>query len=212
MPFQLDEFLRLRPFAYHVTHRQNVALLRASSRLRTAASVIREAGALHLLALRRERDVPVHIADGAVVLKDQRPLIAANLELPSEWSVSDFVAYLNSFVYFWPGWDRGMVGAGQRLLSHYEADAPAVLRCSTADLLAANPDVEPEFCPFNSGAPRYHSGKRAFRGPNLFTAATRFPRRASAVVEMAFRGDIQLPSTTQLRSQACWAGLFDVAS
>ena len=100
MPFQLDEFIRLRPFAYHVTHRENVRLLKASRRIRTAESVIRESGAVHLLGLRREHDSAVQVAGGTVVLKDQRPLIAANLELPPEWSVADFVAYLNGFVYF----------------------------------------------------------------------------------------------------------------
>jgi hypothetical protein len=171
--------------------------------------MIREAGATHLQALRRERDVSVRVAEGTVILKDQRPLIAANLQLPAEWSMADFVAYLNGFVYFWPGWDRGLIGAGQRLLAHYEADGPGVLRCSTSDLLAANPDLVPEFCPFNSGAPRYHSGRRAFRGPSLFTESARFPRRASQVVELAFRGDVQLPPSTQLRAESGWSSLFD---
>jgi hypothetical protein len=186
--------------------------LRETGRIRTAASLIRETGALHLLAMRREHDVPLQVAEGSVVLKDQGPLITANLALPTDWSVSDFVAYLNSFVYFWPGWDRGLIGAGQRLLAHYEVDGPGVLRCSTADLIAANTHVVPEFCPYNSGAPRYHSGKRAFRGPNLFTQSDRFPRRASEVVELAFRGDVQLPESTQLRSEGGWASLFAVAS
>ena len=211
VPFQLDEFLRLRPFAYHVTHRNNVDLLRSSGRIRTAASVIRDSGALHLLSLRRQNDMVVRGADGAVVLKDQHPLIAANLELPSDWSMAEFVAYLNGFVYFWPGTDRVPVGAGQRLLAHYEAEGPGVLRCPTADLIRANPEVPPEFCPFNSGAPRYHSGKRAFRGPSLFTDAAHFPRRASDVVELAFRGDIVLPNTTLIRSESGWANLFLVA-
>jgi hypothetical protein len=208
VPFPLDEFIKLRPFAYHVTHRDNVELLRGSRQIRTAASVIQEAGALHLLALRRERDVAVRVSEGSVVLKDQRPLIAANIALPPEWSVADFVAYLNGFVYFWPGSDRALIGAGRRLLAHYEVDGPGVLRCPTADLLGANPQIEPEFCPFNSGAPRYHSGKRAFRGPNLFTNAAHFPRRASEVVELAFRGDIALPNSTQLRSKVGWNSLF----
>jgi hypothetical protein len=207
--FELDEFVRLRPFAYHVTHRDNVDLLRASRRIRTATSVIREAGAVHLLALRREQDVPIRVREGLVVLKDQRPLIAENIRLHSEWSVADFVEYLNSFVYFWPGSDRGLIGAGQRLLSHYEADGPGVLRCATADLFDSNPRIEPEFCPFNSGAPRHHSGKRAYRGPNLFKTAAHFPRRASEVVELAFRGDVDLPHSTQLRSNVGWVSLFE---
>jgi hypothetical protein len=132
------------------------------------------------------------------------------MELTAEWSLGEFVEYLNSFTYFWPGNDRGPIGPGQRLLDHYEADGPAVLRIATEDLLHENASMAPEFCAFNSGAPRYHSGKRAVRGPHLFKSAAAFPRRASEVVEVAFRGDVFLPPTTLVRRAAEWAASSSV--
>jgi hypothetical protein len=130
------------------------------------------------------------------------------MELTTGWTLSEFVQYLNGFTYFWPGQDRGPIGPGQRLLEHYESDGPIVLRAPTRDLLREN-DFQPEFCSFNSGAPRYHSGKRAVRGPHLFTSAAAFPRRASEVVEVAFRGDVALPANTLLRSAGGWEKLFE---
>jgi hypothetical protein len=209
MPFDIDEFTRLRPYVFHVSDRTNLPALRSTRRLRTAANLIRSANRPEWLVLRRTD--PVHLAtpDGLVVLKDQRPLIAANMVLTAEWSLGEFVQYLNSFTYFWPGNDRGPSGPGQRLLDHYQADGPVLLRIATEDLLRANASMQPEFCPFNSGAPRYHSGRRAVRGPHLFKPAAEFPRRASEVVELAFRGDVALPSTTLIRSAGGWANLFE---
>ena len=208
MPFDIDEFARLRPYLYHVSDRGNLPVLRATRQLRTAASLIRSAHRLEWLNLRRAEPVRLATPDGTIVLKDQRPLIAANIELTAEWSLGEFVQYLNSFTYFWPGNDRGPIGAGQRLLDHYEEEGPVVLRVPTLDLLRENALTQPEFCAFNSGAPRYHSGKRAIRGPHLFKTAAEFPRRASEVVEVAFRGDVTLPVATRLRAIGSWDDLF----
>ena len=212
MPFAVEEFVRLRPFAYHVTSRYNLDLLRLSGWIRTAAELIRASDRPELLGVRRQSEVAIETTFGRVVLKDQRPLIAANLQLAAGWSLGDFVEYLNSFTYFWPGRDRGPIGPGQRLLDHYEADGPLVLRVPTIDLLRANPDVLPEFCAFNSGAPRYNAGRRAFRGPHLFCVADQFPRAASEVVELAFRAAVSLPSTTLMRTPSGWLGFYESAS
>jgi len=141
-------------------------------------------------------------------LKDQKPLIEANTELPEGWSFSDFVRFLNGFAYFWPGSESGPIGPGRRLLHHYEVDGPIVLRVPTLDLIQKNPSLPPLFSAFNSGAPRYHSGRKAKRGPDLFSVADTFPRRASEVVELAFRGNTVLPESTSLRTADGWAKFF----
>lgn len=140
--------------------------------------------------------------------KDQHPLIEANTQLSPEWDFGDYVQYLNGFVFFWPGTQAGPIGPGRRLLDHYEADGPLVLRIATDRLLSENSRLVPQFCPFNSGAPRYNAGRRASRGPNLFSSAHTFPRRASEVVEVAFRGDVVLPELTECRTAAGWGPLF----
>src|SRR5262245_17482918 len=81
MAFLLSEFSRLRPFAYHVTNRENFAALRSSRQLHTAESILRRAQRLDLLRCRRVEYVQLATAEGVVVLKDQRPLIEANTAL-----------------------------------------------------------------------------------------------------------------------------------
>jgi hypothetical protein len=211
MTFLLSEFTRLRPFAYHVTSRDNLPALRSSRRLRTTESLLRQAGRIDLLRQRRAQYVALETPDGVVVLKDQGPLIEANIALAEGWDFGDFVAFLNGFTFFWPGTDESPIGPGRRLLEHYEADGPLVLRARTTDLLEANRGVSPQFCPFNSGAPRYSAGQPAQRGPDLFTSASQFPRRASEVVELAFPTDVLLPATTEHRTTVGWLCLFEPA-
>lgn len=208
MAFALTEFLDLRPYVYHVTSRENTEVLRRARMIRTTHTLLRLADRLDLLRQRREGYVSLRTPDGVVVLKDQKPLIEANTILAGGWNFGSYVEFLNGFTFFWPGTDVGPIGSGRRLLAHYEADGPLVLRIPTADLLNANLGIAPEFCAFNSGAPRYNAGKPARRGPDLFSPAQSFSRRASEVVELAFRGDVALPATTQSRSATGWSDSF----
>lgn len=208
MAFDLADFVRLRPFAYHVTSRDNAPALRRSRHIHTTQSLLQRANRLDLLRHRRRDYVSIATPEGVVVLKDQKPLIEANTALAAGWDFGSFVAYLNTFAYFWPGSEAAPIGPGRRLLDHYEADGPLVLRVRTTDLLGANPDSKPQFCPFNSGAPRYNAGEPARRGPDLFSEAAEFPRRASEVVELAFRRDVALPATTECRTAYGWSPFF----
>ncbi|HEY4302834.1 MAG TPA: hypothetical protein VGM82_00090 [Gemmatimonadaceae bacterium] len=208
MAFAISEFIRLRPFAYHVTNRDNAKPLRTSKRIRTTQSLLQDGDHLHLLRKRRTEYVSVTTAGGVVVLKDQKPLIEANTALTHGWAFGDYVAFLNGFTFFWPGTDLGPIGQGRRLLDHYEADGPLVLRIATTDLFSANVNLTPEFCAFNSGAPRYNAGKPASRGPDLFAPAHEFPRRASEVAELAFRGDVVIPTTAEYRNTNGWSLFF----
>jgi hypothetical protein len=212
MAFDLSEFARLRPFAYHLTSRINADALRRTRRLRTAASLLNSANRLDLLRTRRAGYIEIETPDGNVVLKDQRPLIEANTSLPPEWEFGDLVQFLNGFVFFWPGSNAGPIGPGRRLLDRYQGDDSVILRVGTEELFAENGDATPEFCPFNSGAPRFHAGRAAPRGPELFTGASQFPRRASEVVELGFRGDVALPPGTEYRAGSEWVGFFDLLS
>jgi hypothetical protein len=208
MAFQLGDFVQLRPFVYHVTSKENLPGLRQTGIIRTTLNLVTAAERLDLARQRRKEYVIIDTPDGSIVLKDQKPLIENATELFEGWSFDDLIFYLNSFVYFWPGTDRGPINSGQRLLDHYEADAPAVLRISTPDLFNANRASVPVFSAFNSGATRYNKGKRAFRGPDLFTSADIFPRRASEVIELGYKVDVTLPKTTEVRSAMGWIGVF----
>jgi hypothetical protein len=206
--FSLSEFIRLRPFAYHLTDRANISALVACLVLEPAADLLHRAGEASLLRQRRAQEMPIWVDGRKVVLKDQRPLTFANAELAPGWEPGDLVEHLNRHVFFWPGGDRGPLKYGERLFEAYEASSTSVLRVATAELFALNPDREPLFCPFNSGAPRMQAGRRVARGPDLFTPASAFPRRASEVVELVFNGPVMLPASTQMRrADGEWAEL-----
>lgn len=206
MSFQLDEFIRLRPFLYHVTCRENLQAVRIHRRIHTTLSLLKAANRLDLADVRRESYVPLDTPFGRLLLKDQRPLIEANVQLAPEWDFAAFVRYLNGFTFFWPGNDDGPIGSGRRLLAHYEPEGPVVLRIPTRDMLSVNGALTPEFSAFNSGAPRFHSGRPARRGPDLFAPASAFPRRAAEVIEVAFWADVALPESVAFREDG-WIDL-----
>ena len=208
MAFTLDQYASLRPFLYHVTARQNLARLRGTRRLESASAILRAAGREDLLRTRRPDPITITVGGDDFVLKDQRPLVAANLALNAGWQLDDFVEYLNDHVYFWPGDAIGMVGPGGRLLAHYAPESPLVLRVPFRALLAANSDVPPLFSPYNSGAPRMQRGSPVKRGPHLLRPAHQARRRPHEVVEVAFRGGLVLPSETSLLGdQETWVSL-----
>jgi hypothetical protein len=65
--------------------------------------------------------------------------------------------------------------------------------------MVANPNTEPLFCRFNSGAPRVVGGRRSPRGVTTFQPAGMFAGTPSDVVEVVFERSIVLPSSID-----CW--------
>jgi hypothetical protein len=206
--FDLQEFIALRPFVYHVTDRTNVARLRRLRCIQPAADLLNLAGQKELIRQRRTEAKTIVIDSETVILKDQSPLIFANVVLAPVWSAEDFVEYLNEHVYFWPGSSGGPVESGARLHDRYRVEEPAVVRVRTADLLSANQSQVPLFCPYNSGAPRMQAGRGAPRGPDLFQPATKFQRTPGKVVELVFCCEVHLPPRTELSERpSIWTAL-----
>ena len=201
MSFTLDRYAVLRPFLYHVTARENLARLERTRRIEAASAILRKAGREDLVRARRAEPLTVTVGQDSVILKDQHPLVAANVTLVSGWTFEDFVEYLNDHVYFWPGDAMTLVRPGDRLLAHYAPESPLILRVPFTALVAANSDLPPLFSPYNSGAPRMQRGKGVKRGPDLFSAAEQFRRRPHQVVEVAFPGGVVLPSDTTVAGE-----------
>jgi hypothetical protein len=199
--FTISQFAELRTYLYHVTARENLVRLRRTMRLEPTALLLQAAGRSDLLRVRRERTTAVRINGDEVVLKDQRPLIAANAALPPNWEFGDLVQYLNEHVFFWPGDALAAVAAGRRLLAHYADAGVVVLRVRLNAVLELNPDAVPLFCPYNSGAPRQHRGNPVPRGPDLFRPAGEARRRRHEIIEIGFRSAVSLPLETQVAGE-----------
>jgi hypothetical protein len=197
--FTVEEFGELRPFLYHVTARENLRRLQRTHRLETAEHLLRGGGRADLLRQRRPTSVSLLLDGETAVLKDQRPLIEANVSVVPPWTFGDFVEFLNQHVYFWPGDAIGPIVSGVRLLAHYAEELPLVLRVRLSDLLNVNPGAVALFSPYNSGAPRMQRGEPVRRGPDLFRPAHAARRKRFEVIEVAFRGTVTLPSTAEVR-------------
>lgn len=136
------------------------------------------------------------------MLKDQKPLIEANVALEPPWTMGDFVEYLNCIVFFWPGYHDGPIASGRRLHGTYEREHPLVLRIPTADLFESQ--SHPLFAIFNTGATRMQKGMKISRGLNEFRDAATCLRKASEVKEVGFASSVALPDGTCRRTPSGW--------
>jgi hypothetical protein len=197
MGFHIDDYELLRPYVYHTSPSRNAARILALRRIDPTAALLEVGGRTDLLRSKRDKDVTLTIDGYAVLIRDQMPLIPANINFEAGWALPDLVEYVNRRVFFWPGGLGGPIGYGAKHFGRYAAERPVVLRVRLRSLLAANPGAKPEYSRYNSGAARQNQGKRIPRGPNTFVAAGRFAGTAGQVKEVAFAAHVLLPSDTE---------------
>lgn len=192
----IDKFIQLRPFLYHLTCRENAEKIVAGQILFSANELIRMSGERanrRISRIRRTASTPLVIGHDTYFLRDQLPISEINLAkcLTDSWGVGDFINHLNDRVFMWP-----TIG---RLMSHYltyESEKPVIFRFSTAEMLASNPHVK--FCRLNSGATRsnsYLGGAPPDRGSKTFLSAVEFDLSPSRVVEVTFEKQCSIVGT-----------------
>ena len=193
MPIDLQRFVALRPYLYHLTASENVQRIIRTRILESASSLMAAArDVTHLRRKRREHRV-IGVGAERVVIRDQAPLHAGNIQLEDGPSFEDIVQLLNERIFFWPGGPSGPNAYGERYFGRYRDEDPAVLRIRTSDVVADPRNTEPEFCRFNSGSPRWSGGRASPRGPSTFAGPAIATYRPSAVVEVTFVGRVHLP-------------------
>ncbi|HEX8360975.1 MAG TPA: hypothetical protein VF613_12745 [Longimicrobium sp.] len=209
MSFDLDHFVRIRPFAFHLTSADNLLRIRRERRLHPALDLIQMAGQPDLARTHRPVAVRIEIEGDSVHLRDQAPLKRSNVTLDEAWTFGHVVELLNRRVFFWPGQAGGPIPSGQRHFERYAGERVKILRVPTRALFAANPALSPEFCKWNSGAPRWSGGIRPVRGPDTFHSAGQAPYGAAQVVELTFPGSVVLPQDSQIAETAAgpWSAL-----
>lgn len=188
-----DRLSRLRPYAFHLTARENLSRIRRVGRLESAQQLCTLAGRQDLLAARRGDDAEIVIEDDHVLIRDQRPLYERCMDLGTR-PFGAFLADLNRRVFFWAGSASGLGRYGAAHYERYRSDRTVVLRVSMVALLEQG---EPELCRYNSGAPRPHGGRRAPRGLETFVPLTTWNESAARVVEVTFRDAVALPAGTE---------------
>jgi hypothetical protein len=210
MPLDLRDFSRLRPYLYHLTAEENIARIRTTAVLESAAALAQRAGQNAVLISKRNLHVPIWIDGVEVLLRDQAPLHRGNIRLEGGWTFEDFVRHLNEHVFFWPGRADGPIPYGIRHYGRYAEEPPQILRMLFQDLQLANPIVQLRFSRSNSGSPRWSRGIPAPRGPNTFTLASSATFGPSQVVEVTAMEALVLPVNTEVgpRPNGPWRPLF----
>ncbi len=118
------------------------------------------------------------------------------MSLKGGWQLVNLIDVLNSLVFFWPGKFDKPIDYGVRHYNRYAEENPKIIRMKSADLFSAN--LAPLFCAFNSGSPRCTGGKGSPRGTDTFVTAAAFPKTASGVVELTFKGSVHLPASAEI--------------
>lgn len=212
MSFELNDYIRVRPYLYHLTSRQNAARIRRIRRLESASALMHSAGNASAVSHRRRHHLVVHVEGEAVHIRDQAPLHAGNVRFDGGWSIADLIRALNERVFFWPGTASGPISYGVRHFERYKDEQPVVIRVSAEELFGLNADSTPLFCKYNSGSPRCSGGIGSPRGPATFVAAAAAGFRPPQCVEVTFAGGGVLLPPQALTSGAPtgpWTPLFD---
>ncbi len=210
MPFNLDELIATYPLVYHLTARANLARISQTRQLESAAALMRSAGRLDLLQVRRAESATIEVGGSTVILRDQAPLHAGHILFEDGWDLARLLESLNGRVFFWPGREGGPITYGQRHFQRYAEEGPVILRIRLRDLVEANPGRTPLFCRYNSGSPRTTGGRKSPRGPRTFLPCGQFPDDHRRVVEVTFEELVGLPAEATevwLDAEAGWRRL-----
>ena len=198
MGFAIQDLIRLRPFAYHTSGRENFNAIRRRSELRSASVILEGTGHDHLLTNRRKSSVTLQVNGETVVIRDNRPLRPASVRLLGGWSLSDLLRELNSRVFLWPGWESRPIRRGRSHFERYEAEGPVfTIRIPLPSLIAANHDRDLWVTRCNSGSARHHGGQPVPRGPSTFQLPEEATFRVSEVIELSYVGAARLPTDAQ---------------
>lgn len=191
----LERIIAVWSHCYHVTFEKNLASIRQWHALLPAQVLFEAAAAGELCGGRRSCDIVLRIRGEQVVVRNQRALDPASLDLGPDGTLGEYVACLNSRTYFWPGTLAGPRDDGLTMLGR-PGPASVMLRIPSRSLIGANPASRLYVSKCNTGAARMEDGLKSRRGPDVFELCERFCGRGSDIVEISFPGAVDLPSDT----------------
>jgi hypothetical protein len=139
----------------------------------------------------------IRVGGQTVVLRNQRALNPQALDLPFDCSLSDYVAFLNNRVYFWPGTSVGPIAEGVRLLSHGSSVPSAIIRVDSKSLLESNEQAAILVATCNTGATWVNGSDKSLRALDLFRPLSEYSDDPRAIVEVSFINAARLPKCSE---------------
>jgi hypothetical protein len=193
---QIEQFIKLRPFLYHLTDRRNLDNIFQTKMIYSTIDLVKKSNLSEveqkvLLMNKRKSHSAIPLGDRIIYIRDQNPILENNLKktLTKGWKVSDFYMLLNSRVFFWPTIDRL-----NRHYKRYLNEHPIILRVKTSEIIELN--INPEFSRLNTGATRSNAkwnGGPPARGENTFYRMDKYPHANGSIAEVTFVDFCKLP-------------------
>lgn len=183
----LGKFIDYAPYIYHLTSPQNAKRIIKEGKLYSANALIDMTDDAKDKEIKRQKRFTHRslLIDGTeVLLRDQRPIseIALAKCLTDNWTVADFLFFLNERVFMWPNLNRL-----KRHYNRYKNENPVIFRFATKEMIEANPHVK--FARLNTGATRansYLGGRAPERGLQTFLKAENYIFSIGSVAEVTF--------------------------
>jgi hypothetical protein len=194
--FSMEQYAKLRPTLWHVTHRANLDRIRTSRILLPAEQLT----AVPLKEVRRGRKID----SGTPVLRDQDLLHEKCIEFSEGFSFADLLSELNRRVFFWPGSRDRPIRPGQRSIDRY-SNSDVIIRLS---FLEVEKERSARITARKVRGMRMQHGKRVPRGPNTFLQAPECDFPPSKVVEVTFLQSVKLPRDCEVA--CCLGGRWEI--
>lgn len=194
---KIEEFLSVWSHSYHVTFEVNLQSIRNLRILRPASTLLEGTEHFRWTRERRIRDVMIRMQGERILLRNQIPLDPASIDLGTTATLQDYVACLNSYVFFWPGTCSGPIQGGLRLFERNGGQRSMVIRTETRSLIDANPTAPIYVTTCNSGATWIEGGNRVCRSPEIFRRLDRSAEVVANIHEICFRASVHLPENAE---------------
>jgi hypothetical protein len=197
LPVNLEPIITHWTHCYHVTAVVNLRGIRRSRVLFPAATLFRSTDQSDLLSCRRTRDLQLRFQNQEILVRNQTPLDPDHIDLGSTETFEEYVACLNTYVFFWPGTASGPTLDGARMFRQTVGVKSALTRVPTRSLFEVNEHSIIHLSTCNTGASWLQEGKKSQRGIGVFQRAESFAEPPERIEEIMFRGSVNLPDDSE---------------
>jgi hypothetical protein len=194
---QFDDFVSVWSHSYHVTFEANLESMRNLRILWPARTLLEDTEHSRFIHERRTRDLMVPMQGERILLRNQIPLDPGSIDLGTTATLQDYVACLNSYVFFWPGSCSGPIQDGRRMFQRTGGQRSIVIRMETRSLIDVNPGVPIYVTTCNSGATWTEGGNKVRRSPDIFRRLDQSAEMIATIHEICFRTSVHLPEDAE---------------
>ena len=209
-PVNLEPIIIYWTHCYHVTAVVNLRGIRHLRVLFPASTLFRKMERSELLSCRRTHDVQLRFQNQEILVRNQAPLDPDHIDLGSAEKFEEYVACLNTHVFFWPGTASGPTPDGVRMFRRTAGVKSAMIRVPSRSLMEANEGSMVHLSTCNTGASWIGEGKKSQRGIGIFQRAESFSEPPDRIQEILFRGSVNLPDDSECSTRVGqrWRSLF----